>query len=903
MNAATDALPTGTVTFLFTDIEGSTRLLQALGDDYRAVQDRHADVMRAAIAAQHGHEVRTEGDSFFAAFRSPVQAVDAAVAAQRGLANEDWPNGRQLRVRMGLHTGEGVAGGDDYLGIDVNRAARIAAAGHGGQVLLSDATRALVAARLPAGVRVRTLGSYRLKDLPDAEQLHQLEIRGLRSGFPPLHALDVRRSHLPLEATTFIGRGRELEALAALVSERRLVTLTGSGGTGKTRLAVRTAADVADRFREGAYFVGMASIRDAGLVSAAIASELNLSDCGTSPLDTCGDASLACETVSTCEDTVREWLRDRVLLLVLDNLEQIHGAGRVVGRLLASASGLHVLATSRSPLHVSGEQEFPVEPLPVPPQGAAASVLSGSESVQLFADRVRLINPDFAPSPRDLAVIADTCRRLDGLPLAIELAAARTRLISLTGIRDRLGHRLDALVGGPLTVPRRQHSLREAIAWSYDLLDDSEKVLLRRLAVFVGGWTIEAANAVCAGSPVTDVEIGLEALAEQSLIQPSRIGSGEPRFTLLETIGEFAKEQLDVSGEAPDIEVRYGSFLRRLAEEVLRHSNIPDREAWFDRLEAEIDNLRAAIERSAAGGYLERALGIAAALRPFWLQRNHSAEGLRILVALTEQAARPQGTDFAAAAATAAAIGCWLGDYATARRMAALSMTAYRDIGDRRRHADALVSLAFATSEFDPAAAVALNDESLKTLRDLGDVRGEGQALLARATAQLALGRLSETREALERSLDLLRRAGDQYFELFATLFLGRVKLVMGDGAAGMLDYRSVLEMSRTVDMWIGIAAALDLVAEVAIWTGDAARAVRLGAASQRLKDELGGGVPPAAGGAVAPLIVARDQLSRGEFDREVDIGRTMDLDSAIAEALATQAPAKVPTESHAMTR
>jgi predicted ATPase/class 3 adenylate cyclase len=884
-------LPTGTITFLFTDIEGSTRLLQTLGPRYRAVQDRHAEIMRAAIMQEQGHEVRTEGDSFFVAFHSPVRAVGAAVAAQRGLADQEWPDGGQLRVRMGLHTGEGVAGGDDYLGIDVNRAARIAAAGHGGQILLSDATRALVQARLPEDVRVRTLGSYRLKDLPDAERLHQLEIRGLPSGFPPLRALDVRRTHLPLETTTFIGRSVELKTLARLMTERRLVTLTGSGGSGKTRLALRAAADVIERFPDGAYFVGMASIRDSELLSAAIATQLNLSGCGTSSIDTCSETSLTCETVSGCEGVLRDWLREREVLLLLDNLEQIDGAGLVIARLLSSAPGLRVLATSRSPLHVSGEQEFPVRPFAVPAHDAEPAVLGASDAVQLFTDRAKLINPSATPRPDDLAVIADICRHLDGLPLAIELAAARTRLLSLTEIRDRLGRRLDAFSASLSTVPQRQHSLRAAIAWSYDLLDEPAKALFRRLAVFVGGWTIDAADMVCAGSPVTDVEAGLDALAEQSLIHPSRV-AGNPRSTVLETIGEFASEQLEESGEAPEVMSRHAACFRELAEQALAHSDGPDRESWFDGLEADLDNLRAAIERSAADGHPEQALGIAAVLRPFWLQRNHGAEGLRILVALTERAATPEAPEFAAATAAAAAISCWLGDYATARKMGELSVTAYHRIGDRRGVADALVSLSRATIDLDPTTALALNQDSVATFRDLGDVSGEGQALLARATAQLALDHPSETRESLERAIELLRRTSDHYSEVLSTIFLGRVRLLMGDGAGAMSDYRSALELSRRLDLRIGIAAALELIAEVAVWTGDATRAVRLGAAAQRLELELGGGFPSLAGEAPEPLVAARDKLTSADFAREISVGRAMDLDSTIAEALTTDAPA-----------
>src|SRR5215210_6648516 len=331
-------LPTGTITFLFTDIEGSTPLLDALGDRYGALQDQQSESIREAIAEEQGHEVRTEGDSFFVVFRTPSQAVRVAVTAQRGLTAQEPIHDVGLRVRMGMHTGEGVPGGDDYVGIDVNRAARIAAAGHGGQVLVSEATRALVSDRLPDGVAIRSVGSYRLRGLQGAERIHQLEVSGLPASFPPLRALDIRRAHLPPEGTRFIGRHDELSALVRLVTERRLITLTGPGGAGKTRLALRTAAEVADRFADGAFFVGLASIRDPAQLPGALISELNLTE----------DASRA--TV----EVVRDWLRERGLLLVLDNLEQIDGAGRVLEDLLVTAPGLRVIATSRSPLRVAG---------------------------------------------------------------------------------------------------------------------------------------------------------------------------------------------------------------------------------------------------------------------------------------------------------------------------------------------------------------------------------------------------------------------------------------------------------------------------------------------------------------------------------------------------------------------
>ena len=637
------ALPMGTVTFMFTDIEGSTRLAARLGERFPGLLADHHAILRGAIADE-GIVISTEGDAFFAVFPNADDGVAAAVRAQQELgtrATRDSP----IRVRMGLNTGSAVLGGDNYTGLDVVLAARIMAAGHGGQVLLSDTTAALTRAHLPAGVRLRLLGSYRLKDLPAPERLHQLEIVGLAAEFPPLRALDVRRAHLPPEATTFIGRARELDVLGGLLTERRLVTLTGPGGTGKTRLALRAAADVAGRFPDGAFFVSVAAIRDAALVPGAIASALNLRD----------------EPMRSSAEIVSEWLGSRELLLVLDNLEQIDAAGPAVEDLLAAAPGVRLLATSRSPLRLAGEQEFRVPPFSVPDRGADAKALEAADVVQLFLDRARLARPDLTVGAEDLAVIAEICARLDGLPLAIELAAARVRLLPLAAILDRLAHRLDVLARGPSNVSARQQSLRGAIAWSHELLDEPGGALFRRLAVFVSGWTIEAAGAVAGDPPLGDVESALEALADQSLIQSS-LSRIDPRFTMLETIREFALERLDAAGEAGELRRRHAAFFRGLAESAFGESRGPEAAAWFDRLEADLDNLRAAIEGTAVSGSLDVALAIAAALGPFWLQRNHSAEGQQTLVRLIDSAHERDSPEFAAATAAAGFNANWLAE-------------------------------------------------------------------------------------------------------------------------------------------------------------------------------------------------------------------------------------------------
>jgi predicted ATPase/class 3 adenylate cyclase len=870
-------LPTGTVTFLFSDLERSTQLVQKLGPRaFRVLLEQHHHILRSAFAGPGANERGTEGDSFLVVFTDAEGAVDAAVRAQLGLAEASWPENASVRVRMGIHTGRGTLGGDDYIGIDINRAARIASAAHGGQVLISDATRALVADRLPHGVRVQSVGTYRLKDLPGEERLWQLEIRGLPASFPPLRALDIRRAHIPPEATTFIGRETELRDISHLVQEHRLVTLTGPGGSGKTRLAIRAAAQVADGFAHGAVFVSLASVTTADQIATAITSALGVPDDGTRPP----------------KDALLGWIREREVMLVLDNLEQIQDAARAIGDLLVSAPGLRVLATSRAHLRVAGEQELPVLPLTIPDRYASAETLAASDAVRLFLDRARLVRPAFMPGAEDLQMIGEICARLDGLPLAIELAAARVRLLPVAAIRDRLNRRLEALVGGPSTVPRRQQSLREAIAWSYELLDDQGVALFNRLAVFVGGWTIDAAEQVCGDSPVVDVERILEALADQSLVQVS-FGAAEARFTMLETIGEFAQERLRATGEEAELRRRHRLYFRQLAEDAGGRP-YPTRDGGLERLDTELDNLRAAILRAVEDGKPTEGLGLGAALRPFWLERNHGGEGLRTLVALIEQPGISLEVEFARATAAAAAIATWLGDYSLARRTGEASVTAWAQVDDRRGFADAIGTLAFATIELDPAKALDLNDQSLTAYREIGDIAGEGQALLGRATAQFALGALSETRETLERSLALLQRAGDQYFALFCSIFLGRIKLLTGDVVGGVREYRGVLTTSRKVGLLLGVAVGLEYVAEMALLAGDAARAVRLGATADRIKEELGGGVPPRMGGALDPLAVGRERLSPEAFDLEVAAGRAMDIDSAVDDALEVEPPAQL---------
>ena len=510
-----------TLTFVFSDIEGSTRLEQAIGTvAYGAIRERHRTLLREAFAAHGGEEQGTEGDAFFVVFRSARGAIGAALAAQRALAVEPWPEGAQVRVRMGVHSGEARTHGGSLVGIDINRAARIAAVAYGGQVLVSGAARSLVRDEGPAGISFRDLGSHRLKDLDESEHLHQLVADGLRGEFPPLRTVDTRPNTLPAQLTSFVGRDAERAAIHGLLAGHRLVTLTGPGGTGKTRLSIEVAGRAVDSFPDGVFFVTLDAVRDPGLVASQIAGALGLSETGGRP----------------ARDVVVDWLARRTSLLVLDNFEQVIDAAPLVADLLRSVPGLKLIVTSRAPLRISGEHEYPVPGLPAPPDLSELSALERAhlskrdrvvdaerlatyESVRLFIERATAVKPTFQVTNENAPAVAAICAKLQGMPLAIELAAVRVRVLSPDAILARLTSQLTALGAGSRDLPERQQTLRGAIAWSYDILDAGDRRLLERLSAFRGGIDLEAAEAVCGPAEELDRDVvdGLGELAEQSL--------------------------------------------------------------------------------------------------------------------------------------------------------------------------------------------------------------------------------------------------------------------------------------------------------------------------------------------------------------------------------------------------
>ncbi|CAA9576383.1 MAG: Transcriptional regulator, AfsR family, partial [uncultured Thermomicrobiales bacterium] len=617
-------LPTGTVVFLFTDVEGSTARWERDRPTMAAAVDRHLALLRQAVAAHGGVPFKTVGDAVQAAFPSAPRAVAAALDAQRALLAEDWSAVGGLPVRMALHAGEAAPDGrGDYLAPTLNRLARLLSTGHGGQVLLSQAVQQLARGALPEGAALRDLGEHRLRDLLEPERVFQLLHPELPEAFPPLRSLAGRPHNLPMQPTPFLGREREVAEVTGLLrrGEARLLTLAGPGGVGKTHLALAAAAELLDAFPDGAWFVDLAPLADPALVPTAVATALGLREAGGRPP----------------ADAAANHLRDKAALLVLDNWEHLLGAAPFVADLLAACPRLAVLATSRAPLRLRGEREHPVGPLALADPAADAAALAGSEAVALFVERARAVKPGFALDETNAVAVAGIVRRLDGLPLAIELAAARVRVLAPPALLARLDRALPLLTSGPRDAPARQRTLRDAIAWSHGLLSPDERDLFRRLAVFVGGFTLEATEAVADLGGELDALGGLEGLAEDSLLRPAEGPGGEPRFTMLATVREFAREQLEASGEAAVAHGRHAAFFTVLAESAAPELTGPDQGAWLARLEAEHDNLRAALVW-AEGHEPESCLRLAGALWRFWYARGHLAEGLRRLEAAVARA-------------------------------------------------------------------------------------------------------------------------------------------------------------------------------------------------------------------------------------------------------------------------
>jgi predicted ATPase/class 3 adenylate cyclase len=791
-------LPQGTVTLLFSDIEGSTRLLDRLGSAYPLVLAEHRALLREAVSGHGGVEVGTEGDSFFVVFARAENAVLAAAQAQRLLAAHSWPDSAEVRVRMGIHTGTPELVGSDYVGMDVHRAARVMAAGHGEQVLLTHSTASLLPERLPPVVAIRALGAHRLKDVTQAEQLYQLVIEGLPSEFPPLRTLDAPLTNLPVQATSFIGREHELEEVARLLArdDVLVLTLTGPGGIGKSRLALEAAAGITDRYEDGVWWVPLALLREPELVLEEVAQTLG------------------------ARDELARHIGEKQLLLVLDNLEHLLAASSDLAALLGSCPKLRMLVTSREPLHISGEWEYPLDPLRL------------EEAVALFGQRMAAVRRDI-PAGEEIAAI---CRRLDCLPLAIELAAASVKALSPAAILRRLEQRLPLLSGAARNAPERQRTLRATIEWSYDLLAPEERWLFADLAVFAGGCVLEAVEEVCD----TDLET-LESLVDKSLLR--RDGD---RYSMLETIHEYAAERLLSSDRADDVRAAHAAYFLAEAESAAPELTGGAQTQLLDRLEDDHANFRAVLDWAQETGDGELAMRLSGALWRFWLVRGHLAEGREWLASalaagvgsapeIRERAlfgasvlASVQGeaqlarelaeqrlavvrtlddvTALVSALSTLANICSDEGGYETAATMYEEAAELARSVGDDSRLAGVITNLAYlALRQRDWDRAAALASEALPLFRATGHTAGSAVSLLNLGLAAIHQGRWRVARENIEASIGIYGELGDP------------------DGLSNCLE---------------GLAA-------VSAAEGDSTRAAVLLGAAEKLRDEIGASLQP----------------------------------------------------------
>ena len=827
-----DAHPSGTVTLVFTDIEGSTRLLQDLGDRYPEVLADHHRLVREAFAGHGGLERGSAGDGLYFVFQSAGAAVQAAVDGQLALAAWSWPEGGQVRDRMGLHTGEPVQATEGYIGLDVHRAARICAAGHGGQILVSRTTRDLVAGQLRPPLGLIDLGAHRLRSLDGPPQrLYQVTGPGLASDFPPPRTSDAPRNNLRLEVTSFIGREREIEQAAGMLESSALLTLTGPGGVGKTRLGLRLARTLLEQFEDGAWIVDCGTLSDPAFVLPSVASTIGL----TEPA---GRSLLA---------SIVDYLKGKRMLLVLDDCDPVLAASaELAGALVRSCSDIRIVVTSREALGVPGEAILPISSLTTP-DGAAptsAAALAEVDACRLFVERARAVQPAFELTDKNAQAVAQLCRRLDGVPLAIELAAARVRTLPVEQIAARLDDRFRLLTGGSRAVVARHQTLRATIDWSFDLLTEPEKAILRRLSVFAGGASLEAVEAICSGDPVESFEVLdiLGRLVEKSLVFTDPT-TAEARFRLLETVREYARGRLVEAGEADQTLRRhrdwYLSLVDRAAPSFFQG---PEPVEQLRRLDLEHEDIRAAL-----GWCLDQpgegraGLRMAAGLWRYWEIRGYLSEGRRWLERMMDAVGNESSSLRANALTGAGNLAFMQGDFRAASSFHEGSLALHRQLGDRQSVAYAannLANTALQLGEHDRARA--LYEETLELTRELGDRRGVIFGSINLAAVATSEGDFETARQLQDQILTTIRGLGDPWIEAFALDAFGTSASRAGDRAGAAKLHADALPILEQMGDRRGVARVLTHLGDIALADGDADRSRELLSRALEIRQEMG---------------------------------------------------------------
>jgi predicted ATPase/class 3 adenylate cyclase/DNA-binding XRE family transcriptional regulator len=864
--------PSGTVHLLFSDIGGSTQLAQRLGEKYVQILERHQHILRDTFTKWKGYEVSTHGDSFFAVFSRATDAVSAAVEAQYALAQEKWIQDIRLQVRMGIHTGEPMLVSQDYVGVDVHRAARICAAAYPGQVLLSNQTRVMVERHLPPDVALRELGKYRLKDLNEPEHLCQVVIPGLPSDFPALKSLEVMPNNLPVQLTSFIGREREIGEIEQLLNSARLITLTGAGGTGKTRLAIEVTRKIGNRYPDGVWLVDLALLPEPTLIWQSIASVLGIRD----------------EANRTLTQTLTDFLRSKNLLLLFDNCEHLISAcAQVVGVLLQTCPQLQILATSREPLGITGENQYYVPTLTTPQIDTEMFLeqLSRTEAVRVFLDRAVMVRPAFKLTKANALAVAQICRRLDGIPLAIELAAARVKGLSVEQIAERLDDRFSLLSVGNRTALQRHQTLRAIIDWSYNLLSEKERILLSRLSIFAGGWTLESATEVCLVVQIEERDVLnlLLNLSDKSLVIIEE-QDGETRYRFLETIRQYALEKLAESGEERLVRNRHLDFFIHFAEEAERNYRSAKQLHWFRLMERERDNFRAALDYVLHTDQVEISLRLVGTAFWLWFFQGPWSEGL-----IWTEAALVHAPDLRTKSGAKVRMALGLlqfaqSNYSAARTNLENSLSIWQELGDKWWSAFVLGFLGLVQRPRDQQAASHSLEESLRLATDTGEdwilafalwnsgenalhlknlsraesmlnqSLGLGQALgdrMLQNEALRALGEVHEAKQEYGQAVDLYRESLAIVQELrditnVSHLYfnVGRALQLAGDNQQAKEYFLDALNQSRRLGKKAGEVRALAGLGVVAAAEGKAERAVTLLTASQSLFAKLGSSFP-----------------------------------------------------------